>query len=566
MLISSVLSLFVGVEVVSGYITVTGLKTNINPATGSRPHRFQIQDMKNNVPMFSLYIQALQRMADTPETDSQSWFQIAGIHGRPYYDWDFNKQVSGAPGIGYCTHGDVLFMAWHRPYLALFEQILAKHVQAIAKGYNSPTWSNAANAFRIPFFDWGRAPYTLPSWMFDSQIQITRPGGVITTWNPLYAYRFRRAPYPSTTFPSSDSLTQYIRTVRRPRNGASDPTAINNLLRAQGPGIGQQLYTVFSRSTSYNTMATQSSNGASFEGPHGWFHVTVGGTGHMTDVGYSAFDPIFMLHHANVDRLYVMWQAIHPNSWMSNSREPGGTRTLVPGQTINAATPLLPFHSKADGSAPFTANSARSLKAFGYSYPDVKEWEFHGANAAADLAKSVTARINSIYNVQGRSAKRSVPGHQSRGAVEREWTIEVSAPNAALAGASFSVMLFLGDKPKNPADWPYQTIGSMYVLAQPRSPLSGPMVAHTDVVITKFMQDHGIDTTDVKASKAFLDKMLTWGVQRADESVVPNEQFKGLDILVVDNVVKLPVDDTQLPKYLELTPHLDISPNITIKR
>lgn len=285
----------------------------------------------------------------------------------------------------------------------------------------------------------------------------------------------------------------------------------------------------------------------------------------MTDVGYAAFDPIFMLHHANVDRLYVMWQAIHPNSWMSNSREPGGTRTLVPGQTINAATPLLPFHSKADGSAPWTAYGTRSLKAFGYSYPDVKEWEFRGPNAAADLARSVTARINSIYNVQGRSAKRSVRGLQPR-AVEREWTVEVSAPNAALLGASFSVMLFLGDKPKNPADWPFQTIGSMYVLAQPRSPLSGPMVAHTDIVITKFMQDNGIDTTDVKASKAYLDKMLTWGVQRADESVVPNEQFKGLDILVVDNIVKLPVDDTQLPKYLELTPHADISPNITLKR
>ncbi len=38
-------------------------------------------------------------------------------------------------------------------------------------------------------------------------------------------------------------------------------------------------------------------------------HNTVGGNGgHMTYPEVAAFDPIFFLHHANVDRLLALWQ------------------------------------------------------------------------------------------------------------------------------------------------------------------------------------------------------------------------------------------------------------------
>jgi tyrosinase len=69
----------------------------------------------------SLYIQALAAFQQVPETDPLSYFQIAGIHGRPYIPWDGVPWNPAAPNIGYCTHDDVLFPTWHRPYLALFE-------------------------------------------------------------------------------------------------------------------------------------------------------------------------------------------------------------------------------------------------------------------------------------------------------------------------------------------------------------------------------------------------------------------------------------------------------------
>ena len=30
----------------------------------------------------------------------------------------------------------------------------------------------------------------------------------------------------------------------------------------------------------------------------------------MSTLGYSAFDPIFYLHHSNVDRLWAVWQKL----------------------------------------------------------------------------------------------------------------------------------------------------------------------------------------------------------------------------------------------------------------
>ena len=209
-----------------------------------------------------------------------------------------------------------------------------------------------------------------------------------------------------------------------------------------------------------------------------------------------------------------MWQAIYPNSYLQPAREPGGNWFLQPGQTINANTWLLPFHGS-DRKTAFTSAKVRSTKKFGYSYPDVKDWQFTGNGAAGRLSAAVTARVNSLYNLRGRSAKRSVRGTGlERRATPHEWSVEVSAPNAALGGASYSVSLFLGEKPADAAEWPVKAVGGLYVLAQPTSPLSGPMIAHTEVILTDFMSDNGIDTTNIDASRAYLDKNLTWGVQK----------------------------------------------------
>ena len=46
-------------------------------------------------------------------------FHAEGIHGYPNLPWDGVTGNGG--GVGFCTHGSILFPVWHRPYLALFE-------------------------------------------------------------------------------------------------------------------------------------------------------------------------------------------------------------------------------------------------------------------------------------------------------------------------------------------------------------------------------------------------------------------------------------------------------------
>lgn len=50
--------------------------------------------------------------------------------------------------------------------------------------------------------------------------------------------------------------------------------------------------------------------GPDFQGLHGAGHYAMGAEG--TDLYSSLNDPAFWLHHAMVDRLYWLWQALHP--------------------------------------------------------------------------------------------------------------------------------------------------------------------------------------------------------------------------------------------------------------
>jgi len=55
---------------------------------------------------------------------------------------------------------------------------------------------------------------------------------------------------------------------------------------------------------------------------HGYVHEAVGGT---MGAASSPADPLFFLHHANIDRLWSLWQQSHPQA-----KPPNGTETLQP--------------------------------------------------------------------------------------------------------------------------------------------------------------------------------------------------------------------------------------------
>ncbi|KAK4663665.1 hypothetical protein QC763_610400 [Podospora pseudopauciseta] len=82
----------------------------------------------------------------------------------------------------------------------------------------------------------------------------------------------------------------------------------------------------------------------------------VEGIGHMQNVPSAAFDPIFYMHHCNIDRITAMWQTLHEGVWFEND--------------VLAERELYPFRGpKLDGEIDyFTSNDVRDWTRFGYQY------------------------------------------------------------------------------------------------------------------------------------------------------------------------------------------------------
>lgn len=142
--------------------------------------------------------------------------------------------MQGQYNAGYCTHASVLFPAWHRPYVALFEQILWTNAQDIATTYpeaQQAEYKAAATSLRVPYWDWALNS-TIPDFINDPTISINTPLGIQTVENPLYNYTFH--PHPSEAeFPPSKPLSKYGSTVRYPSaSGESQPGLANQKLQA----------------------------------------------------------------------------------------------------------------------------------------------------------------------------------------------------------------------------------------------------------------------------------------------------------------------------------------------
>lgn len=190
---------------------ITGVQSG-RAGDGAPPPRLEIRKLRQNNAQWNLYLLALNEFYYTKkQTDMTSYYQISGIHGRPFTTWDsvpFGKGLGG----GYCPHSSALFPTWHRPYLALYEQVLFDIVQGVAKTFNSAEYTKAAQTFRIPYWDWAAdAPpqkTVLPDTISGSPfIQIQVPTGNKVINNPLFRYHFK--PLSPNDFPDTPVSAEF---------------------------------------------------------------------------------------------------------------------------------------------------------------------------------------------------------------------------------------------------------------------------------------------------------------------------------------------------------------------
>ncbi|KAH6644006.1 common central domain of tyrosinase-domain-containing protein [Boeremia exigua] len=402
---------------VHSHIRRQGSNTGIYPVLGvlglglnNTAPRLEIRELQRNQDLFNLYLLGLQHWQETNQDDKFSYFQVAGIHGRPFIPWDDvpgRPQPSQGYKEGYCHHSSNLFPTWHRPFLALVEERIYFHAREVVAGFPEGGLKSrmvaALPALRLPFWDAAAVPPigtgSYPWSVQRSTIEVELPDGTgsikKTIPNPLYSYSFH--PLPAKDLFGKLPWTHWQTTVRYPTdryaNAHSQDSKIASELDLNLVNLRQRTYQMFAMQRDYhnisNNMVTNGGVLDSLESVHDTIHNTVGssGPGHMTNAAYSAFDPVFWLLHTNIDRMTAIWQALNPDSWVTNHSNPMATFTSDAGAYADEDTPLHPFHRNHAGDF-WTSASVRDHTIFGYTYPELLGLSDHD---------TLVRRINQLY-------------------------------------------------------------------------------------------------------------------------------------------------------------------------
>lgn len=250
------------------------------------------------------YAAALAAMQRRPASDPTSWTYQAAIHG--------THAANPLPGQNQCQHATWFFASWHRMFLYYFERIVRAAV--IANG-GPADWA-------LPYWNYGLdgADAAIPP-AFRSPSTDGQP-------NPLYVAQ--RAP-------GINSGHQLPPQVTSPTLALSRPVYVGGAEFGGGR-------------TPFLLGQFQGPTGRLEQTPHNDIHNAVGGqTGWMGDPDQAAQDPIFWLHHANIDRLWVQWNhngqanPIDPQ-WLNQSfsffDEHGQVVSLSAAQILDTVTDL----------------------------------------------------------------------------------------------------------------------------------------------------------------------------------------------------------------------------------
>ncbi|MBV8857811.1 MAG: tyrosinase family protein [Acidobacteria bacterium] len=179
---------------------------------------------------------------------------------------DMSHNMHGSMG----PVGVLRFLAWHRRYLMAFDEALKEADRALRPA--------AATPVSIPYWRWVD-PF--PAWLADFL-----PARHPQTGDPLPA---RKLAPPSSKPTAADILT------------------IIEGFEQQLPGQDVDGYTRFTWGLEGNGRRPDGSRLPAHNQVHAW----VGGI--MNNTMFSPADPVFWLLHAEVDRLWHLWQLRHPD-------------------------------------------------------------------------------------------------------------------------------------------------------------------------------------------------------------------------------------------------------------
>lgn len=224
------------------------------------------------------------------------WDEFVAIHqmiqsGLAPGNTPVNFGHGGNPGTGAYS-----FLSWHREFLFRLEQQLQSYVPGVMIPYWD--WTDPSSVLTDTFL--GGSGAGVNNVITQGYFAVNRPGTggnatALPGWWPLSLVGWRL---------SSAFGTSWEGGLKRSVGDIADlPSTL-----AIAEALGLNTYHNFQK-------ALESGDGLvnDDEGMHNGMHVWLGGgfgmsTGHMAHPDASPFDPLFYLHHCNIDRLWAMWQ------------------------------------------------------------------------------------------------------------------------------------------------------------------------------------------------------------------------------------------------------------------
>ncbi|CAN7618244.1 tyrosinase family protein [Mesorhizobium amorphae] len=242
------------------------------------------------------YARGVAAMKSRALAEPTSWRFYGAIHGIDRSLWKQLGYLSSSDPLPnsanikrfwqQCQHGSWYFLPWHRGYVLAFEANIRDAVIKLGgpKDWALPYWNYfKPKQFKLP------PAFASPDW----------PDGKGN--NPLFV--------PQRYGPNSDGKV-YVPVGQINLDAMNDPD-FTGVSSGGSPGFGGVDTGFEHGGTTHGGIETQ---------PHDWVHGLVGGEnpkpphlpGLMSDPDTAGLDPIFWLHHANIDRLWQVWRQNPP--------------------------------------------------------------------------------------------------------------------------------------------------------------------------------------------------------------------------------------------------------------
>jgi tyrosinase len=419
------------------------------------------------------------------------------------------------------------------------------------------------------------------------------PNGNITVGNPLYQYNYtdpsgmRYYPY-----------TQWRSSLRYPysnnaNSGSAEGQAISAFKSAR-PSLQDQVYQLLTQCPDWlpfsndNADNSFSSCSNSLEGIHNTVHVTAGGpgsnsvsSGHMSVLPTASFDPLFFLHHANVDRIFALWQAINPTKFSGEQDASEATWTIASGDANDENSNLTPFLKDNSGNF-WTPNQVRSWNTtFAYTYPEFSNSrgdraaiisyarKLYGPSATATAGSSKrTAAPEPVAAADAAPTPApeaiaapvivEAPVVVARDTKSYHYVANIQTPRYYLQG-SYTIYIFAG-KPasEDPSTWSSDAnmVGPMGVLAHTKGQTMAGMkdiIIAGSVPLTRSL--NGVigagllGDLSVPLVSAWLKANLNWRIQGPSGEKVDPASVPGFVVSVASSTVTESSDPSILPVY-----------------